>query len=140
MRGSRLFPIVGPHFFEPVLGADFGPEQVHDDVAAVDQHPIALVGTLDADAFEAFAFQLFDDVLGHGLDVAARKAAGDDHVVGDRAFAGEVDDDRVGGFVVIERFGDEFKDRFGRGYGLALCRGDRVSPELVVRLTVRTWQ
>jgi hypothetical protein len=47
-------------------------------------------------------------MLGHGLDVAARKAACDDHVVGDRAFAGKVDHDRVGGFVVVERFGDEF--------------------------------
>jgi hypothetical protein len=101
---------------------------VDDDIAAVDEHPVALVGTLDPDALQALGFQLLDDVLGHGLDVAAGKAAGDDHVVGHRALAGEVDDDGIRCLVVVERFFDEFEDRFGRGYGLALCCGDRVSP------------
>jgi hypothetical protein len=29
-----------PHFFEIVVGADLGPEQVHDHVTGIDQHPI----------------------------------------------------------------------------------------------------
>jgi hypothetical protein len=106
----------------------FGLEQVDDDVAAVDQNPIALIGTLDADAFQAFAFEFFDEVFGHRLDVARRGAAGDDHVVRDGRASGEIDDDRIGRLVVVQGFFDEFENRLWGADGLALGSGDLRSP------------
>ena len=41
---------LAPHLFEIVVGADFRPEQVHDDIARIDQHPVALRLALDRDA------------------------------------------------------------------------------------------
>jgi len=106
----------------------FGTEQMHDDVAAVDQDPIALIGALDADALQTFGFEFFDEVFGHRLDVTGRGAAGDDHVVGDRRAAGEFDDDRIGRFVVVQGFFDEFENRLWGADGLALGSGDLRSP------------
>ena len=106
----------------------FGTEQMHDDVAAVYQHPIALIGALDADALQTFGFEFFDEVFGHRLDVTGRGAAGDDHVVGDRRAAGEFDDDRIGRFVVVQGFFDELENRLWGADGLALGSGDLRSP------------
>src|SRR2546426_1110824 len=38
-----------PHLFEIVIASDVRPEDVHDDIAGVDQHPIALALALDRD-------------------------------------------------------------------------------------------
>jgi hypothetical protein len=43
--GERL----APKLFEIVVGADLGPEQVHDHIARIDQHPVALRLALDRD-------------------------------------------------------------------------------------------
>jgi hypothetical protein len=115
----------------------FGPEQMDDDVAAVDQNPIALSGTLDADAFQTFAFEFFDEMFGHRLDVTGRGTGGDDHVVGDGRPAGKIDDDRIGRLVVVQGFFDEFENRLWGADGLARGSGDRRSPGLGVTCSSR---
>lgn len=115
----------------------FGLEQMDDDVPAVDQNPIALIGSFDADALQAFGFEFFDEVFGHRLDVAGRHAGGDDHVVRDGGASGEIDDDRVGRLVVVQGFFDEFENRLWGADGLALGSGDRRSPGFEVTCSSR---
>ena len=51
-RRPRLRP-ARPHLLEIVEGANFRPEDVDDDVACVDQHPVAVRHALDAHAADA---------------------------------------------------------------------------------------
>ena len=54
---------LAPHLFEIVIGPDFWPEQVHDDIARVDQHPVAMRNTLDPRA-HAGLVQILDNPVG----------------------------------------------------------------------------
>ena len=54
-----------------------------NDVAGIDEHPVALPHSLDAYLHGARGFEVLDDMFGHGADMTLRSAAGHDHVVGD---------------------------------------------------------
>src|SRR5204863_8884403 len=104
-----------PHFFEIVEGAHLRPEHVDDDVAGVDQHPVGLGLALDADIRDAGLFQALHHAVGAGADVAVRPAAGDDHGVGARSLAGEIDGDGVLGLHVVEAVEDQANCLLGAG-------------------------
>src|SRR6185503_13447347 len=91
-----------PHLFKIVEGPNFRPEDMHDDVAGVDQHPVALPHALDTDAGTTRVFQVLDQVVGDSADMTLRPAAGHDHVIANRGFSGEIDNDAVLGFHVFE--------------------------------------
>lgn len=82
-----------------------------DDVAPVDQNPVALIEPLDRDLAKACGFEFFPEMFGHRGDVALRRAGCDDHVIGKIGFAGEIDDDHVLRFVVVERRRDQINER-----------------------------
>jgi hypothetical protein len=75
---------------------------VDDDVAGVDQHPVAVGQALDAGAAVTGILERAQQVIGHRPDVALRTAGRDDHPVGDGAFVLEVDEDDVLGFLVVQ--------------------------------------
>jgi hypothetical protein len=81
-----------------------------DDVAGVDQHPIALGHPFDPGAAKAFVFQLFGDVVGDGPDMPLRAPRGDDHLVADRGFASQVDDRDLLGLRAVERVEHDFEE------------------------------
>src|SRR3546814_9571255 len=56
-RGGRLAK--GPHAFQVVEAADFGPEQVDDDIARIDQHPIGRGQPLNPYRTPGFGLDLF---------------------------------------------------------------------------------
>ena len=58
-----------PHLFKVVELADLGLEDVHHDIARIDQNPLALRHTLNADALVAGFCQLFLDLVGDGADM-----------------------------------------------------------------------
>jgi hypothetical protein len=89
-----------PHLFEIVVGADLGPEQMHDHIAGVDQHPIRICLPFDRDPDTA-GKGLFE-TFGQGQHLPGRAAARDDHVVGDCRLAGQVDRNDVFGLTVFE--------------------------------------
>ena len=91
-----------PHLLEIVEGADFRPEDVDDHIAGIDQHPVAGAQALDADVAAAGFLQVVEQPVGDRRDVAVRTAGGDDHVVGEGRFAGDVDRDEVLGLGVVE--------------------------------------
>ena len=116
-------PLGRPHLFQVVEFAHLGPEHVHDDVADVDQHPVALRLALDAGAAEALFLELALDLLGDGAHVPVRAARGDHHVVADRRFPPDVDRHHVLGLGVIEP-GQDMGEQ-----GIPSRAGTRARPE-----------
>ena len=60
-----------PHFFKVVKGAHLRSEQVHDNVARIDQNPIAPPQTFDPTAAAAFVFQPVQQMLRNRIHLAA---------------------------------------------------------------------
>src|SRR3546814_17350876 len=74
-----------------VCSSDLGTEQVNDDVAGIDQHPIGVGQAFDANLTPRFLLDPLRQLLGDRRDVARRAAAREQHMVGDAAFAGTRD-------------------------------------------------
>src|SRR5690242_11387378 len=96
---------------------------MHDDVAGIDQDPVSLPHSLDADTGTAALLDIFHEVVGHGVDVTLRSAARHDHVIAYGGFAGEIDDDAVLGLHVFQTREDGFEHLLGSrmpgdGFGL----------------------
>ena len=75
---------------------------MHDDVAGVEQHPVASLQALDAHATEAQVFQLASDLLGDRSDVPVGPAGGDHHEVTDGRLTCQIDRHDVLGLGVVE--------------------------------------
>ena len=80
-----------PHFLDVVELPDFGAEQMYDHVAGVDQDPVSLAQTLGLQPDESPVFQTMQQTFRERCDLPARSAGRDDHVVGDRRLASEID-------------------------------------------------
>src|SRR5258707_3073642 len=65
-RGGR---VLRPQSLEIVEFAHLGSEYVHDHIAGIDQHPVAIGQALDVDAFDAGFLQGFRDVFRDRADV-----------------------------------------------------------------------
>src|SRR3546814_3922953 len=93
---------LAPHLFEIVERAHFRSKEVDDDVARVEQHPVAALHAFRRDAEDALVLQLLAQMVGHGADLPGRAAGGDHHEVCDAGFVGEFDDDDVVRLVVFQ--------------------------------------
>src|SRR5580700_321602 len=102
-------PAGHPHLLEIVEGADFGPEDVNDHVARIDQHPVALRRAFDAGRNAGFV-QILDHPVGDRADMALRPAGRYDHVVADRGFIAKIDGEDVLGLHVVEAGEDQTED------------------------------
>src|SRR4029077_2242900 len=80
-----------PHFLQIVELADLWAKDMDDDVAGINQHPIALGLALDADPAIAFLFELPDEWVGDGSNMPLRSPRGEHHMVADRGFASQID-------------------------------------------------
>ncbi len=94
-----------------------------NDVAGVDQHPVAMVQALNGNALEAFSFQTSLDVIRHGAHVALRGSRRNDQEIGNGGLTGKIDHDGVLGLVVVEGCFHQLQNfvhrrhRHGLGYG-----------------------
>src|SRR4029078_3356075 len=116
-----------PHLFQIVEGADLGPEDMHDNVSGIDEDPVSLPHSLDADAGPAASLDVLHEVVGHGAHVTLRSAARHDHVIAYGGFAGEIDDNAVLGLHVFQTREDGFEHLLGSrmpgdGFGLTTLR------------------
>ena len=98
----RALVLAAPHLVEAVELPDIGTEQMYDDVARVDQHPIRLIGALDTDFSDTRVFQIFDQMTGHRRDMPLRSAGCDHDVVADGGLPGHINGHDVFGLVVIQ--------------------------------------
>lgn len=100
-----------PHVFYVVIVPDLGAEQVHHDIAGIDDDPVALVGSFQPDIAIPLFFQAFLKFFGKSGDLCGGTAGGDDHVIGDTGLAAQVDGFDVFRLVSIQRF-------FNKGFQL----------------------
>lgn len=103
-----------------------------DDVAAIDQHPVASRQAFDLGLAMAGVLERAHDVVGQGADVTVRTARRNDQRVGDRGLALEVDADDILSLVVVQTVDDQvFQGEFftvGEDRGAA---GQRCSIRLI---------
>src|SRR5215470_6332547 len=96
-----------PHLFEIVELPHLRPEHVHDDVAGVNQDPVALRLALNAGAPIARVLELVLELLGDRAHMPVGAAGGDHHVVADGGLPFDIDRHNVLGFCFIERRRDD---------------------------------
>ena len=82
-------PVGAPHFFEIVELPHLGPEDVDDDIGRIDQNPIAVPQSLDARRPPA-VLERADEAPGDRSDVNVGAPGRDNHGVGERGFAVQV--------------------------------------------------
>lgn len=82
---------------------------MHDDIGQIDENPVADVLTFDAERFELFLFDGFDDMIGKKFDMALGGSAGDDHEVRHAGFASNTDGLDIVRFAVVQRSYDDFQ-------------------------------
>lgn len=87
--------IDSPDLFDVVEGPHFRTEQVDDDVTSIQQHPVTVRHTFDLHLAQAHFLEQAQKVVSQGTDVTVRTARSHDHGVGHRAFAAQVDQDKV---------------------------------------------
>src|SRR5215470_7955332 len=130
-RPPPLRPRRRPHLLQIVEGADFRPKDMNDDVAGVDQHPVAMRHAFDPRVRHAGLGEVFQHAIGDRANMAVRPARGHNHAVGDRRFAGEIDGDGVLGLHVTEAGEDQAENllgvrtHLGDRFGGAACAGTR---------------
>jgi len=66
-------------------------KNMNDDVAGIDQHPIAVRQALNAKIMAAGGFKIVTKAIGDRTDMTLRPPGGDDHEVAKRGFSGDVD-------------------------------------------------
>ncbi|OJU56427.1 MAG: hypothetical protein BGO00_11360 [Alphaproteobacteria bacterium 62-8] len=79
---------------------------MHDDIARIDQNPVALLQAIDRASAVTGFLQAPRQMFGGGGDMARRTAGGDDQRIGQRRAAFKIDRDDVFRLVVVQRFED----------------------------------
>lgn len=88
-RSGRLD--AAPHLLDVVEIPDFRAEDVDDDVAGIDEHPIAGLLPLDLQIAEARRFEILNEAIRQRPDVPIGTTRSNDDEVADRGLAGDVD-------------------------------------------------
>ena len=91
-----------PHFFDVVESADFRSEHMNDDIAGIDEHPVAGLKTFDAGVSEPFILHVFQKMLANRRDMPVRPPGNHNHVVRKRRFSGNVERDDIFSLGVLE--------------------------------------
>lgn len=121
-----------PHLLQIIEGADLGPENMDDDIARIDEHPVAMRRALDARRKTGLV-EVLHDPVGDRSDMTIRSAGGHDHVVGDGGLAAKIQSEGVLGLHVIKAREDEAKrllsvrTDWGDGVGRTACASPRES-------------
>jgi len=90
-----------------------------DNIARVDQHPVAKRHSFDPCIADALLLQLLEEPDGNGTDMALRATRGDNHVIAKRRLARQVDADDIVGLGVLKGIDD--KSERGRSRSGAFC-------------------
>jgi hypothetical protein len=109
---------LSPQSLEIVEFANLGSEDVHDHVAGIDQHPIAVGQALDMEAFDSGLLEAFGHIFRNRTDVPVYPAGGDDHVIGKCRFAAKVDGDRFFRLHIVQAAEDHIQGLVGVGLRL----------------------
>ena len=112
LRGG-VIPVRQPHPFKIIEFADFRPEDMNDDIARINQRPVALICTFEPRDDIALMLQLFDQLIDDRADMTHRASARDDHMIGDSRLTAKIDCDDIKRLIVFERRHSHFKKVVG---------------------------
>ena len=105
---------------------------MNDDIARIDQDPIAKRHSFNLCIANALLLQLVEKAVGDSAGMALRAPRADDHEIGKRGFVRQGDADDLVGLGVIERFDDQGSER-GRSRSSAFCAARSESSGLLVQ-------
>src|SRR6185369_6128975 len=105
-RLLELYFLVAPELFQVVVAAHGRMHDVHDDVAEVDQHPLAVAPAFDAEDLGAELLELRLHMGGERVHLAIGVAAGDHNAFEMRGLLCHVEDEDVASLDVLERIHD----------------------------------
>lgn len=97
------WPVIAPEPLDIVETARVGLESVHDDIACINQHPLAGAHAFDLRRAEAAVFQRLHNPFGDRTDMPIRSSGRDHHVIGERRFSGKIDGQDILGLGVVQR-------------------------------------
>jgi hypothetical protein len=102
-----------PQSLEIVEFAHLGSKYMHDHVAGIDQHPVAIGQALDMDRLDSGFLETFGDIFRDRADMPVGPARGDDHIVGKCGFASKIDGDRFFRLHIVEAGEDQLEGFVG---------------------------
>jgi len=88
----------------------------------IHQDPVPLGQSFDVAGAAARLLDFFHEVACDRTDMACGSSGRDNHIVGEKCFAMEVDGDHIDGLVVFQRFLHQFEESAGR-FGGRLIKG-----------------
>lgn len=121
------FHVSGPKLLKLVKLAHFGPKNVDNRIAGIDQDPIAMRKPLDPDLPAACRLKPLRQMFGRGADMARRAPAGDNHVIGQRRLTRQANRNDIFGFVFFEGIENELDEFLAHGLAMTMT-GQRCSP------------
>src|SRR5262245_21544521 len=99
VKSTTLLPIdarrVAPEVLEVIIAPRLVIEEMHDEVAVVEQHPMRFVVPLDADLAIAELGECTIDFIRHRVDLAAARSTGNYEEVDKGSQLPQVDDQNV---------------------------------------------
>src|SRR5205814_2851415 len=102
LRFLQLYRLLAPELFQVVVAAHRRVHDVHDDVAEVDQHPLAVPAALDAVDARADLLHRFLHARGERVHLPVGVAARDHHALEVGGLARDVVDHDVAALDVLE--------------------------------------
>ncbi len=112
--------LVTPDLFKIVELPHFRPEQMDDDIADINQHPVRIWQPFYMRLPAASGLELPDDMIGQRSDMPGRSAGCYDHLVSNGGLAFKGNDEQRLGLVVFQCFNDcarQGVNVFNRGGG-----------------------
>lgn len=97
---------MAPQFFKLVELAHFRPEQMDNDIAGIDQYPVAAGPPFDLSAAQSNIPKHSKKMIGHRADLTSRSSGRDHHIIRNAGFSGEIDNDDIRCLIFFEQLLD----------------------------------
>lgn len=75
---------------------------MHHDIAGIDQHPVGLGHSFYPQLAMTLLLQLLNELIGNGVDVPVGTPRGDNHAIGNRGLAGQINGHDVFGLGIFQ--------------------------------------
>lgn len=114
MRRMSLYPLrIAPEVFQTVALAEFGMEDVDEDVIVIHHNPTAGRITVAVQRANSLVAEAAGDFIGDGLEMRLGSAGANQKKVGDVGNAPNIENDRVLRLLVEGNFAAEFDQLYG---------------------------
>ena len=132
-RGFLRRPVSPPHLFDVVEGPGLRAEDMDDDIARIDQDPIAERHSFDSCIANAALLQLIDEAVRDSANMTLRAPRGDDHEIRKRRLTGQRDTDDLVCLGVLQRIDDQVGEGGGSRSGALFCAARSESGGLLIQ-------